>query len=468
MRTLANVTPTPDQLPILADDKPGFRIIRGAAGSGKTTAALMRIRQLCASRMHRRTRLGLDQPVRILVLTFNRTLRGYIRQLASEQVEESEGLHLDVETFSKWAKSIVGNRRIVGVVEYARLVRPLLSNTGVSAQDIGYFTDEISHIIGRYPAAARETYMDARRTGRGRSPVVDKNTRAKLLTDVIAPYEARKEAIGKIDWNDLAIEAAHAPNQGYDVVVVDEAQDLSANQLRAVLAHLNDDHSTTFIIDAVQRIYPQRFTWNELGIQVRPEMVFALSRNHRNTQAIARFARLLVEGLPREEDGVLPDETTSGRVGELPQVVAGRYDAQLKHMIADVKPCLRRGHTVGILHPRGGGWFAHARRTLDALGISYCELTRTVEWPTGPEQVALSTIHSAKGLEFDHVLMPGLNAEVTSHGKGDGDGTLESLRRLLAMGVGRARVTVSVGYKPGQQSTLVDLLDPSTYRSVEV
>ena len=468
MRTLRNVTPTPDQLPILADDKPGFRIIRGAAGSGKTTAALMRIRQLCASRMHRKTRLGLDQPVRILVLTFNRTLGGYIRQLASEQVEQSEGLHLDVKTFSKWATSIVGNRRVVGVDEYACLVRPLLSDAGVAARDIGYFTDEISYIIGRYSPSARAKYMDARRSGRGRSPTVDKQARAKLLTDVIAPYEARKEAMGKIDWNDLAIEAAQAPNQGYDVVVVDEAQDLSANQLRAVLAHLKDNHSTTFIIDAVQRIYPQRFTWNELGIQVRPEMVFALSSNHRNTRAIARFARSLVEGLPSEEDGVLPDESASERMGEPPEVVAGRYDAQLKHMIAGVQPCLHRGQTVGILHPRGGGWFKHARRTLEALGVQYCELTRADEWPAGPEQVALSTIHSAKGLEFDHVLMPGLNAEVTPHGKGDGDGTLESLRRLLAMGVGRARETVSVGYKPGEQSTLIDLLDPSTYRSVEV
>ena len=468
MRTLTNVTPTRDQLPILADDKPGFRIIRGAAGSGKTTAALMRIRQLCASRINRKTRLGLKQPVRILALTFNRTLRGYIRQLASEQVGQSKGLHLDVKTFAKWAKSIVGNRRIVDGVEYAGLVRPLLSNAGVEPQDIGYFTDEISHIIGRYPPSAREKYMDVRRTGRGRSPVVDKKMRAKLLTDVIAPYEARKEAIGKIDWSDLAIEAAQAPNQGYDVVVVDEAQDLSANQLRAVLAHLKDDHSTTFIIDAVQRIYPQRFTWNELGIQVRPEMVFALSSNHRNTKAIARFARSLVEGLPSEEDGVLPDDTVSERLGEPPEVVVGRYDAQLKHMIASVQQHLCRGHTVGILHPRGGGWFKHARRTLDALGIDYCELTQAGEWPTGPEQVALSTIHSAKGLEFDHVLMPGLNAEVTPHGKGDGDGTLEFLRRLVAMGVGRARETVSVGYKPGEQSTLIDLLDPSTYVSVEV
>ena len=95
-------------------------------------------------------------------------------------------------------------------------------------------------------------------------------------------------------------------------------------------------------------------------------------------------------------------------------------------------------------------------------------MTRERDWPTGHEQVALSTIHSAKGLEFDHVLLPGLNQEVTPHGSDDGDGTLESLKRLVAMGVGRARKTVTLGYKPEDRSTLIDQLDPATYELVEV
>ena len=105
---------------------------------------------------------------------------------------------------------------------------------------------------------------------------------------------------------------------------------------------------------------------------------------------------------------------------------------------------------------------------LSRRSIPYCELTQRREWPNGPEQVALSTIHSAKGLEFDHVLMPGLSQIVTPHGDEDGDGTLDSLRRLVAMGIGRARRTVMLGYKRGEESTLIGLLDPATYDLVEV
>ena len=81
MRTLQNIKPTPEQLPILTDARPGFRLIRGAAGSGKTTAALLRLRQLCASRLARKARLQSEEPVRVLVLTFNGLLQVYIIQL---------------------------------------------------------------------------------------------------------------------------------------------------------------------------------------------------------------------------------------------------------------------------------------------------------------------------------------------------------------------------------------------------
>ena len=100
MRILQDIKPTAEQLVILRDAGTGFRLIRGAAGSGKTTSALMRLRQLCAARAERRRRLSMPDPVRVLVLTFNRTLRGYVEHLAAEQVEASEDIDLTVDTFS--------------------------------------------------------------------------------------------------------------------------------------------------------------------------------------------------------------------------------------------------------------------------------------------------------------------------------------------------------------------------------
>ncbi len=467
MRTLQNVTPSPEQLKILTDAESGFRLIRGAAGSGKTTAALLRLRQLCNSRRQRRIRLGLTDPVRVLVLTFNRTLRGYIDQLATEQVNPTDEIMLTVETFGHWARNLVGDQYLLEN-NGEQWIRSLLRSIGVSVEDESYFVGEVAYIQGRFSPDERKKYLDATRSGRGRAPAVPRELRIRLLEDVIRPYEMRKSQSGKVDWNDIALKTAEMPSQKYDVVIIDESQDLSANQMRAVLAHLNEDHVTTFIIDAMQRIYPQSFLWRELGIDMRPEMVFTLARNHRNTVEIVRLASSLIRDLPPDEDGVLPSEKACLESGIRPEVVVGKYSAQITYMLNRVQPRFANDETVAILQPKGGGWFNCARQILRQQDIQYCELTRNPEWPTGPELVALSTIHSAKGLEFDHVLLPGLSDEVTPHGDEDGDGTLDSLRRLIAMGVGRARKTVMLGYKPGERSTVFDFMDRKTYKLVEV
>ena len=217
MRVLTYVQPTPEQLPILTDSGPGFRLIRGAAGSGKTTAALMRLRQLCRARQMRKRRLGETDPIQVLVLTFNRTLSGYVEHLAMEQVGGSSEVSLVVETFSRWAMGLCESSK--DIVDDASL-RQLLIATGFS-QHLEYFVDEVHYVLGRWHPSDRQGYLGAERFGRGRAPAVPQSARARLLKDVITPHGNQIAALGKVQWNDLALEAATAPSRQYDVVVVD-------------------------------------------------------------------------------------------------------------------------------------------------------------------------------------------------------------------------------------------------------
>lgn len=110
MQPLSNVIPTPEQVTIFSRNRPGVEVIRGAAGSGKTTTALLKLRSAIAMFVARKRRLGILEPVQALVLTFNRTLQGYIGVLAKEQIAEygPTEISLEVSTICKMGE--VGTR----------------------------------------------------------------------------------------------------------------------------------------------------------------------------------------------------------------------------------------------------------------------------------------------------------------------------------------------------------------------
>lgn len=466
MRILGNPDPTPEQLQIVGDNRPGVMVITGAAGSGKTTTALLRVRQLCAYWLSRRERLGRVEPVRVLVLTYNRTLGGYVSELARQQVAGHVGLQLEVSTFGRWAMDTLGGPALCDYDQSRNLLRPHLAGFSRYQQD--FLVDEVHYALDRFPPDHLNDYITTPRSGRGASPRFDRAMRQRLFDEVLIPYAAKKSELGVLDWNDIAVNAAHVSSvPPWDVIIVDEAQDFSANQVRTVYSHLANPGSLTFVMDAVQRIYPRFFTWKEVGIAVDPARRHTLKANHRNTREIAAFARPLVAGLPSEDDGNLPNFEACTRSGTKPVVFVGKFSDQISQMINRLLTTVDfASESIVFLHPKGGGWFDYLRTRLRTAGVPFVELSRASVWPTGPEAVALCTLHSAKGLEFDHVLMPGFNAQVTPHGEGDGDGQLDTLRRLTAMGIGRARKSVMLGSKPGEESTVLSLLNPETYELV--
>lgn len=460
MRVLQSVTPSREQLPIVLNDRPGVGVVRGAAGSGKTTTALLRLKQLCVVRRSRRARLDQVEPVRVLVLTYNRSLAGYVSALAAEQVQQASDLDLTVCTFGKWASDVLN---LTSLIDDDGRVR-LLSRLGLSLSlSSAFIAEEVDYAFGRFPSGVIQQYLQRDRDGRGSMPRVDKQ---RMLTEVLEPYLAWKQQTGVIDWNDAAELLLTIPGPQYDLIVVDEAQDFSANQVRAVLAHQATDASTTFILDTVQRIYARFFTWREVGLDAsRFVLNERLRQNRRNTRQIAAFARPLVEGLSFDENGQLPDLKSALTDGPMPRVFGGSFSQQADYIVRYLMS-VDREESVGVLHPLGGGWFDYLRTRLQAAGLAYVELARNRDWPSGPVNVGLSTLHSAKGLEFDHVVVCGLTSKTAAAGREEDDSARLNLRRLLAMGVGRARRGLLLTHDPSNESQVLTYLDPGTYETV--
>jgi DNA helicase IV len=465
MRVLRTVTPTPEQLVIIARNRPGVEIIRGAAGSGKTTTALLRLRSLIGTFVARKERLSRAEPVKILLLTYNRTLRGYIEELATRQATLGDQITLQIDTFARWAYHLLGRPSVVNDGERDEKIARLGSGIRLPSE---FINGEVDYLLSRFLPDDLDKYLTTRRDGRGAVPRVDREMREAILEEVVRPYAKWKRNQRKMDWNDLAVMLATENREMCDIIIADETQDFSANQVRAIMNNVAEVHAVTFILDTAQRIYPRGFTWSEAGITIRVDNNHRLSRNYRNTIEIARFAAPLVAGISLgDDDATIPDFSKCIEHGPLPIIVTGKYSQQTTYALKFLKAIDLSQESVAFLHP--AGWFnQHLKPALVRQGFEFVEITRKSDWPRGNENIALSTVHSAKGLEFDHIIMIGLNAEILEVGEGGDDDRNQTLRRLLAMGIGRGRKTVMLGYKKADRSALFDLFEPGTFKQIDL
>ncbi len=126
------------------------------------------------------------------------------------------------------------------------------------------------------------------------------------------------------------------------------------------------------------------------------------------------------------------------------------YEAWLREEARDERAAERRWANVRELV----GWLARLRdraegeADLQELVARLCLLGRLdrEEDEGGAQAVQLATLHAAKGLEFDHVYIAGLEEGLLPHRSAVEQGTVEEERRLLYVGITRARRTLTLSY----------------------
>lgn len=443
---------SPEQLTILRSAPRPIEIIKGAAGSGKTITALLKM-GFVINYFAREQR-----PLRVQVLSFNRTLRGYIMALLSHKAFpacNSNKISLEIDTFARWAKAIC-NEEYLYITTPCEYLQNIPSTHSLSSRfSNNFIAEEMEYILKRFPHDNLNSYINTRRKGRGSIPVINQQDRQILIDEYIKQYENWKMHNGVKDWNDLAWQVSELASPSYDIIVVDEGQDFTANQYRAVMKSLLKNSCLICVVDTAQNIYLNGFTWTECGIDAVRNQPHTLSNNFRNTKEIALLSSSLLDGMSIDDDGVKPVIRDDMRSGSVPILLEGKFSKQFSYIIQKIKEAEKKQESCAILI-KSERWFSEAKSQLAAAGISYDSIVRETEWPDTDVYVVLSTMHSAKGLEFDHIFMPGINNQLFPPYSTENQEAAERDRRLLAMAVGRARETVLIGQKPGEECSYFD------------
>ncbi len=257
-----------------------------------------------------------------------------------------------------------------------------------------------------------------------------------------------------------------------DHVLVDEAQDFPTSALRLCVRLLAEGSASLLVVaDAAQNIFRNEFTWKAAGINAAGR-TRVLDVGYRNTREVLEFAhnflirggdvRLDAGADASDESAVIPPvlSTRHGPVplfllSDTPQLECIRIAAHCAERIAKGSSPGSIAVLYGSRWAGGFDWLSTLPKAFDRLGVPYRWATNPKD-ATGkdtlgadPGQVVLSTIHSAKGLEWRHVVLFAIFDD-----RPESDRSVN--RRLIYVGMTRSTEELAIS-RSGNHRYMVDM-----------
>lgn len=467
----------------------GPTLIRGVAGSGKTTIGVYRAIEQTGIRSL------FDQGLRpsVLFVTYTQTLARVVSQMFEELFGRQRAQCVDVWVFHEWLSDYLqgrpGWRPPADADEMEQAVRKAIAqarkqfpNSRLPELKSTFFRSEIADVIKGRNLRTWEQYKEAERIGRKRRlPEEDR----RFVWKVYQEYEAelaRLDGTGKLDYQDLALlflercPEDHA-FQSYDAVILDEAQDLRPVELQVVshLAGGSTARNLVLLADPDQSIYYRGIPWKEGKITIAGARSFALRRNYRNTREILRAAWSFAEGRLGDDPGdpILSPEV-SERHGPLPQVVRCKNARYADSFIVNAIKQMCSGMSF-----RPGDIAVLGRRNATVERIAECLSSldlpvvhfRDNAFNIFENDVKVITFNSAKGLEFPVVFLAGIEEgelprRISLVEAEEQELEMRNERRLFYVGMTRAAQRLYIVCVDQDASRFLAEIDSSSVKTV--
>lgn len=305
---------------------------------------------------------------------------------------------------------------------------------------MNFYEAELDQVILAQGVSNQDEYRQARRIGRG---VILSRSKRDAVWPVFEEYRTQLSSRKLKEVDDAYRDAVSLLSQDglvseYSAIVVDEAQDLGPQAIRLLRAMVASGANDLFFVgDGHQRIYNRnKAALSRCGIDIRGRSR-KLYINYRTTDEIRKVALAYLEGCEIDDLDDGSDESKRYKSlsrGPAPVTATfGNLEEASHCLIAWINDLSqgeeRRWSTCVIASSKQLRDFALELVKQKGLNTEVVEANQSCE--VIPDTIYFSTMHRAKGLEFDQVIVLSRQELL----KNDSDGG----RKLLYVALTRAR-----------------------------
>ncbi len=409
----------PTQHKLAAGDRSGPVRVLGGAGTGKTVLAMHRVKWLADNRT--------PDGEKVLFTTFTKNLATDIEDNLKTLCSPKTMAKIEVRNLDAWVHGYMRSRKLEHKIVYDRRKDGALQAwqaamaTKDSSVDLppNFYEQELEQVVLAQGVTTREEYRTVRRTGRG---VILSRAKRDAIWPVFEEYRGQlaSRKLKEVDdaYREIAslLEQEDANGQllPYSGIVIDETQDLGPQALKLLRAMIPREANDLFFVgDGHQRIYSRnRAAMSKCGIDIRGRSR-KLYLNYRTTDEIRRAAVAMLEGCEVDDLDDGHDETRRYKSlshGPAPLVVNANGIEEAVALAIATANKWREADAVG--HVKSTCVIASSQVVRDLLarqfsaagyGTSVIDATQNLSGDT--KAIHFATMHRAKGLEFDRVIV---------------------------------------------------------------
>lgn len=462
----------PSQSKLVNSDYKGTTKVSGSAGTGKTIAALHRLKHLCE-----------QQDAHVLFTTYTTALMNNISQSVDKMRIPSQ--RYELTNIDKVLRQVAEENHVLpngfDILDYgsdsdekAKALWQEVLDTEISEFNEDFLHSEYIDVIVYNNNKDLKSYLVQARTGRTKA--LSRKQRVEIWK-LKEKYESLKIQRRKVDRMELFNTTANYLIENdihpYTHIIADEFQDFSNPELRFLRALVKEGRNDLFLTgDPYQRIYSGRkINFSTAGINVRGKRSQKLKVNYRTTEEIKRMAVSVVKDQKYDDlDG--GEENNKGYIslvhGERPsyKIFKSSID-EVKQVIHYLDICETEGIRAKeiCIASKTRAMYKDVQDELHRKGVKYCEV-KNGDRKGDKNGLSFSTFHSLKGLEFRVVILIGVtersmpsvvssNYPFMEMDAAEQKEYLANIRSLLYVAITRARQLVFItGY--GKKTGLLE------------